>query len=135
MSLIHRSFIIVVIALFVIGLAGCQKEGPAEKAGEKVDQTVEKVGEKVEGAGEAMGEKAEKAGEYMDDSAITAKIKMDILADPLLKVSQIEVTTTNGVVSLKGVADSQQGIDRAMEIAQSVDNVKSVENGLVVKGE
>ena len=76
-----------------------------------------------------------KADEYIGDSAVTAKIKADILGDPLLKVSQIEVTTTNGVVSLKGVVDSQQAIDRSMEIARSVDNVKSVENGLVVKGE
>ena len=69
----------------------------------------------------------------MDDSAITAKIKADILSDPLLKVSQISVTTTNNVVMLSGVVDSQQSIDRAMEIVHSVKNVKSVENGLVVK--
>jgi hyperosmotically inducible protein len=135
MSLLHRGIIIGVIAFFVIGLAGCQKEGPAEKAGEKVDQAAEKMGEQVENAGEAMVEKAEKAGEYMDDSAITAKIKADILRDPLLKVSQISVTTSNGVVNLTGAVDSQQDIDRVMEIAQSVKDVKSVENGLVVKGE
>jgi hyperosmotically inducible protein len=82
----------------------------------------------------ALGEKAKRAGEYMDDAAITAKIKAEILSDPLLKVSQINVTTTNGVVRLSGVVDSQQSIDRAMEIARSVKNVKSVENGLVVKG-
>jgi hyperosmotically inducible protein len=69
----------------------------------------------------------------MDDSAITAKIKAEILSDPLLKVSQINVTTTNNVVMLSGVVDSQQSIDRAMEIVRSVKNVKSVENNLVVK--
>ena len=93
------------------------------------------MGEKVEKAGEEMGEKVIKADEYMGDSAITAKIKADILGDPLLKVSQIEVTTTNGVVNLTGAVDSQQGIDRAMEIARSVRDVKSVESSLVVKGE
>jgi len=70
----------------------------------------------------------------MDDSAITAKIKAQILSDSLLKVSQINVTTSNGVVKLSGVVDSQQSIDRAMEITRSVKNVKSVENGLGVKG-
>lgn len=70
----------------------------------------------------------------MDDSAITAKIKAGILSDPLLKVSQISVTTTNGVVNLSGVVDSQQSIDRAMEIARSNPNVKSVENSLVIQG-
>ena len=115
----------------ILGLGGCQQEGTAEKAGQKIDQAAEKAGKKIEGAKEAIVEKAEKAGEYIDDSAITAKIKAEILSDPLLKVSQINVTTTNGVVRLSGTVDSQQSIDRATEIARSVENVKSVENVLV----
>ncbi len=65
-------------------------------------------------------------------ASITAKIKAEILSDPLLKVSQISVTTTNGVVSLSGTVDSRQSVDRALEIARSVKSVKSVENGLVL---
>ena len=126
-------FIVVLLAVF-LGLSGCEQKGTAEKAGEKVDQAAEKAGDKIEGAKEAIGDKAEKAGEYLDDAAITAKVKADILGDPLLKVAEINVVTTNGVVTLKGVVDSQQGIDRAMEIAQSVKEVKSVENNLVLKG-
>ena len=74
---------------------------------------------------------AVKAGEYLDDAAITAKVKADILNDPLLKVSQVEVTTTNGVVKLSGTVDSQESIDRAVEIARSHEDVKSVDNALV----
>ena len=120
MSLSHRGFIIVVLLSFLLALAGCEQKGTAEKAGEKVDQAAEKVSEKMEEAKEAIGDKAEETGEYMDDTAITAKIKADILSDPLLKVSQITVTTTNGLVTLGGVVDSQQSIDRAMEIARRV---------------
>jgi hyperosmotically inducible protein len=116
---------------FVLGLSGCQQEGTAEKAGKTVDQAAESAGKKFEKAGEAVAEKVEKAGDYLDDSAITAKVKAEILSEPLLKVSQISVTTTNGVVKLSGTVDSQQSIDRAMEIARSVKDVKSVENGLV----
>lgn len=130
---IHMAVFIVFLSA-VLGLAGCQREGTAEKAGQKIDQAAEKAGEKLEGTREALGEKAEKAGEYMDDSAITAKIKAEILSDPLLKVFQINVTTTSAVVKLSGVVDSQQSIDRAMEIAHSNQNVKSVENSLIVKG-
>jgi hyperosmotically inducible protein len=80
------------------------------------------------------GTTLEKAGEYMDDSVITAKIKQDILGDPLLKSSQINVTTENGVVKLSGSVDSQQSIDRVKAIAQSVTDVKAVESDqLVVK--
>jgi len=81
--------------------------------------------------GEAVAKKAEKAGEYMDDAAITARIKAEILRDPLLNVSEIEVTTTNGVVKLSGTVDSQESIDRAIEIARSLKDVKSVNNALV----
>jgi hyperosmotically inducible protein len=131
MRLSHRAFFIVFLMVFVLGMAGCQQEGTAEKTGQKVDQTAEKAGKQIEGAKEAVVEKAAKVEEYMDDSAITAKIKAQILSDALLKVSQINVTTTNGVVSLSGTVDSQQSIDRALEIARSVKDVKSVENGLV----
>jgi hyperosmotically inducible periplasmic protein len=131
MRLSYRVIFIVFLMSFVLGMAGCQQEGTAEKAGQTVDQTAEKAGKKIEGAKEAVVEKAAKVEEYMDDSAITAKIKAEILSDPLLKVSQISVSTTNGVVSLSGTVDSQQSIDRALEIARSVKDVKSVENGLV----
>jgi len=131
MKLSYRGLFILFCLVFVFGLAGCQQEGTAEKAGQKIDQSAESAGKKVEKAGEAVVEKVEKTGEYMEDSAITAKIKAEILSDPLLKVSQINVTTTNGVVKLSGKVDSQQSIDRAMKIARSVKDVKSVENGLV----
>ena len=131
MKLTYRGLFTVFFLSFVLGLSGCQQDGTAEKAGKKVDQAAESAGKSMEKAGEAVVEKGEKAGDYMDDSAITAKVKAEILSDPLLKVSQISVATTNGVVKLSGTVDSQQSIDRALEIARSVKDVKSVENGLV----
>jgi len=133
MSLSHKGFI-VFLSLFVIGLVGCEQKGPAEKAGQKMDQAVEKAGNTTKEAGKAIGEKAESMGEYMDDSAITAKVKAEILSDPLLKSAQINVTTIDGVVKLSGVVDSRQSIDRALEIVRSIKNLKSVENELTVKG-
>jgi hyperosmotically inducible protein len=134
MSLSHRGLLIVVLLSIFLGLSGCEQKGTAEKAGEKVDQAAEQMSEKFTDAKEAISDTAEKTGNYMNDAAITAKIKADILRDPLLKVSQINVITTDRVVTLNGVVDSQQGIDRAMEIARSAKDVKSVENGLAVKG-
>lgn len=118
----------------MLGLAGCQQKGTAEKAGQKIDQVTEEAGTKMGEANEALGKKVERTGEYIDDAAITAKIKAKILSDPLLKVSQINVNTTNGVVTLSGVVNSQQSIDRSQEIARSLKEVKSVESELVVKG-
>ena len=133
MSLSQRIFFIVFPLAFALGFAGCQQEWSAEKAGRKIDQAAKKAGEKTEEARKTLGKKAKRAEEYVDDSVITAKIKAEILSDPLLKVSQINVTTVNGVVKLSGLVDSQQSSDRAIKIAHSVKNVRSVKNGLVVK--
>lgn len=89
-----------------------------------------------EGGAPSAGESGaglEEASDYMDDSLITAKIKQDILSDPLLKASQIDVETENGVVKLSGAVDSQQSVDRVKAIAQSVTDVKAVESELVIK--
>jgi len=123
----------VVLMSAVFGLAGCQKEGTAEKAGKKIDQATENTGKTLEKAKQSLSGKAEKTGEYLDDSAITAKIKADIISNSLLNASQINVTTTNGVVNLSGIVDSQQSIDKALEIARANQNAKSVESSLAVK--
>jgi hyperosmotically inducible protein len=133
MKQIFKVFCIILMLAVVFALAACQDDKPAEKAGKKVDETTQKVGDKMEGAGGAVAKGAENVGDYMDDTAITAKIKADILQDPLLKVFEINVITKDGVVKLDGMVDSKLSIDRATEIARSVKDVKSVQNDLVVK--
>lgn len=136
--------VLVITCLFaVLVLAGCEQEGPAEKTGEKIDQaaestkqtieqTTEKAGQQMEAAKESVTEKAETAGTYLDDSVITMKVKTAIFNDPSLKASQIEVTTVDGVVKLSGTVDSEQSIDKAVELAKSQENVKSVQTDLTV---
>jgi hyperosmotically inducible protein len=134
MILSHRFFFIVVLLSIFLGLSGCEQEGSAEKAGAKIDQAIEKAGEKIQDTKEAVGQGFGKTEEYLSDSTITAKIKAGVLGDPLLEMFQINVSTTNGAVTLDGIVDSQQSIDRVMQIVQSLEGVKSVENSLVIKG-
>lgn len=54
--------------LGVLALGGCQQEGPAEKAGKKIDKAVEKTGEKIEEATDKMGKTMEKAGDKVQDA-------------------------------------------------------------------
>jgi len=63
MFTLRTLLIAVLFGCLSIGVLACEKEGPAEKAGEKVDQTVEKAGDKMEAAGEAVKEKSEEAKE------------------------------------------------------------------------
>ena len=51
--------------MLVLGLAGCQQKGTAEKAGQKIDQAAEEAGTKMGEAKESLGKKAERTGEYM----------------------------------------------------------------------
>jgi hyperosmotically inducible protein len=116
------------------GLATVQAEGTAEKAGQQFDRAADKAGQAATDVKESASRAAESTGEYMDDSAITAKVKWAILRDPDLKTLEISVATTDGVVSLTGVVDSQQSIDRAAAVARDTPAVKSVENHLTVRG-
>jgi hypothetical protein len=59
----------ITFALIVaLGVGGCEKEGPAEKAGKEIDKTVEKAGEKIDKAMEKTGEKVEEAGDKVKDA-------------------------------------------------------------------
>lgn len=52
--------------LLAVGLTACEK-GPAEKAGEKMDNAAETMGDKIENATDNAGEKMEEAGDKIED--------------------------------------------------------------------
>ena len=116
----------------VLVLTACEQKGPAEKAGQKIDQAAESAGNKLDSAKSTVDHKADTVGEYMDDAMLTAKVKEALMTDDLLKVTQIEVTTVDGVVKLNGSLVSEQLIAKAVALAASQKNVKSVQNELHV---
>jgi osmotically-inducible protein OsmY len=75
----------------------------------------------------------ESTGEYVDDSVITTKVKSLLAADDFLKSFQISVETYKGIVQLSGFVNSQQAVDKAGQVARSVNGVTSVKNNLIVK--
>ena len=77
--------------------------------------------------------KHEGTGEYIDDSVITAKIKTQLASDDFLKSFQISVESRKGIVQMSGFVNSRQAVDKAGQIARSVQAVKSVKNNLIVK--
>ena len=134
--------------LLVAGLAACDKPGPAETAGKKIDQTAEAAGKKMEQTaevagkkineatekvGDKLGEQGAKTGVAIDDAEITAKVKAAIFAEPGLKTLQISVDTVKGVVTLTGSVDSEPSSDRVKVLAGAVAGVTKVENKLVQK--
>jgi hyperosmotically inducible protein len=73
---------------------------------------------------------SDSAGAAVSDSAITTKVKAKFMDDSQVKGSHIKVVTTNGVVTLTGSAMSSDSKSAAVELAKSVDGVKSVDDEL-----
>jgi hyperosmotically inducible protein len=70
----------------------------------------------------------------ISDSVITTKIKSKIALDKSLSVFKVDVSTSNGVVTLSGKVDSDTDASAAIELAQSTDGVNDVDAAnLVVK--
>ena len=73
-------------------------------------------------------------GAMVTDTAITAKVKSKLMGDKRLDKSDINVTTTNGVVTLEGSVSSAQAKSLAAAETKSIDGVKSVDNNLRTPG-
>lgn len=58
--------------LIAAGLFACEQKGPAEKAGEKIDETVEKAKDKVEDVTKPEGP-MERAGKKIDEAVDRTK--------------------------------------------------------------
>ncbi|MGH7788072.1 MAG: hypothetical protein ACRERC_14465 [Candidatus Binatia bacterium] len=50
-----RTFLLAMATTLVLGTAGCEEnKGPAERAGEKIDDAVDRAGDAVEDAGDKL---------------------------------------------------------------------------------
>lgn len=132
----NKTTLITVSLLLALGLSACDKPGPAEKAGKKMDQaasdTGKTVGNAVDKVEQKMTEQGAKTAQAYGDTEITAKVKAGILAESGLKSLQISVDTVKGVVTLTGSVDSKANSDKANSVAAAVNGVKEVNNQLVV---
>lgn len=70
----------------------------------------------------------------VSDSWITTKVKADLLVTEEVKGLDINVSTTNGVVTLAGRLDTQAQVDKAIAVAKAIRGVTSVDSkALIVK--
>jgi osmotically-inducible protein OsmY len=137
MKVLKNLKLVSVSILLLGGLAACDKPGPAESAGKKVDQAASDVGNKISDTADKVADKLDeqgnKAGVAINDAEITTKVKATIFAEPDLKTLQISVDTIKGVVTLSGSVDTQERADRARSLTAAVSGVNEVNNHLDVK--
>ena len=130
--------------LLALGLAACDQADDSRTVGQQLDAAVDKVESKADAAGERIAEgaaqvkqeasqAADEAGRVVADASITAAVNAELARDDQLSALQIDVDTTDGRVALRGTAPNEAARDRATELAQKVDGVRSVDNQLTVK--
>ena len=108
----------------VKGTAGTVERKTKEGAEATKDAAV-KVGEKTK-------EGLSKTGEVITDAWVTTRVHSKFITEDLLKDSDIDVDTTNHVVTLSGTVMSAAGRARAAEQAKEVEGVHSVVNHLTI---
>ncbi|GAC1629316.1 MAG: hypothetical protein NVS9B10_20300 [Nevskia sp.] len=84
----------------------------------------------------AMQEKeSSSTGQAITDTAISTKLRAKLLADGRIKNSDVDVNTTNRVVTLTGKAATPDVRAAAESIAKQQEGVLSVDNRLVIASE
>lgn len=82
--------------------------------------------------GERIGQTAQATAAYVADSALTARVKVALLAQENLDSIDIDVESTDGVVTLAGGVAHKAAIELAGDVAREVKGVRSVHNMLQV---
>jgi len=116
--------------MIVSGLVACDKPGPAEKTGQKIDQATDNasaaVSESADKAKQTLTNQENKAKVVINDSEITIKIKGALLNEKNVDSLKVMVDTVNGVVTLSGTINNEMNRTKVIKIAESVNGVTSV---------
>ena len=96
-------------------------------------ESTDKAARAAENVSEQAERGLERAAAVFDDATITAKVKTALLAQPQLKGLAIDVDTSQNVVSLNGIVDSDEARTEAARVASQVAGVREVKNNLHVK--
>lgn len=74
-------------------------------------------------------------GERIDDTVITTQVKIALMKDSSTATFGTDVTTTNGIVVLKGTVQTNAEKDMTTRVAAGVQGVKGVQNKMKVTNE
>jgi hyperosmotically inducible periplasmic protein len=69
---------------------------------------------------------AHEVGDFVSDAGLTAKIKAKMALDDTVHARSVEVSTTDGVVTLAGTVGSGVERDRAVRLARETKGIKQV---------
>jgi hyperosmotically inducible periplasmic protein len=111
-------FFIILLALVSFISFGCNKSSNESYN----DQTATKSEEKQS--------TTDKIKTEVGDAAITASVKTKLMTDENVAARKIDVTTENGIVTLRGKVATETEAERAIELAKTADGVRLVHSYL-----
>lgn len=111
---ITRKRLLALAIAATLGLSACKKESPEEQLSQ----------------GEAAGAPQDSAslGAAVDDATITSDVKNRLAADARTRNAQIEVSSSQGTVTLTGTSPTAEARSAAEEIARNVAAVQGIDN-------
>lgn len=68
MSISRKMVLVLCAGMLAVSFSACKKEGPAERAGRNIDQTLEKAGKKIDDSATKAGDKVEEAGKKLKEA-------------------------------------------------------------------
>ena len=72
-------------------------------------------------------------GEKIDDASITAQVKSSLMSRRSTSALKTKVETTDGVVTVSGIAKNSAEKDLVTKFAEDIDGVKSVVNNMTIE--
>jgi hyperosmotically inducible protein len=104
-------------------------------AGRAAAERAKEVGAQISAkSADAAKEAAKEAKEALGDGALTAKIKAKMALDDTVKALNLNVDTTNGVVTVSGKVRSAAERERALQLARETNGVRQVVDRITTEG-
>lgn len=111
--------------------AGCKpnaKEGIADRGTVLTSAQITRSG-----AVESEGASARRGGERLGDADVSAAVRREIDHDAALRLAELGVVTTDGVVVITGTADNLFAKERATRRAETTKGVRAVDDRIIVE--
>ena len=121
--------ILALVQAVVLGIWLALPAFAQETGGTSASTSMHQAGEDTEGAAKNAYHGTATA---LDDTRITTEVKTDLAAAKDLRSGQIHVTTTAGVVTLRGTVHDSAVASRAEAIARNANGVRGVKSDLRV---
>jgi hyperosmotically inducible protein len=116
------------LSLVMISAVACTRA----EADRQTRQAAAEVNKVAGVAASGVNKVAGQAGERLADGWLTSKVQAQYFADKDIKARYVNVSTRDGVVTIRGFVESQAAREQAVQIARNTDGVRSVDDRLLI---